>query len=73
LYSISHPGRKGYPLVDLSKDREANISDTTLSPFQAAFERVIKKVFTHYAIRMGKSLSQGGGIQREQKIHGWKE
>jgi len=22
---------------------------------------------------MGKSLSQGGGIQREQKIHGWKE
>ena len=23
--------------------------------------------------RMGKILSKGGGIQREQKIHGWKE
>jgi len=22
---------------------------------------------------MGKILSQGGGIQREQRIHGWKE
>lgn len=89
MYSIAHPDRKGYPLVDLSKDKEANIDATTLSPFQTALERVIK-VFTHYAIplditdpiratfrsklwRMGKTLSQGGGIQREQNLCGWKE
>ena len=46
--------RKG-ALIDLSKDKEASIDASGLSPFQAAVERVIQKVFTHYAIPLSIS------------------
>ena len=55
LYSIAHPDKKGCPLIDLSKDKEATIDASGLSPFQTAVERVIQKVFTHYAIPLSIS------------------
>ena len=55
LYSVAHPDKKGCPLIDLSKDKEASIDASGLSPFQAAVERVIRKVFTHYAIPLSIS------------------
>ena len=50
LYSITHPGKNGVPLFDLSADNEAQISDEGFSLHQAAIERIIKKIFFKYNI-----------------------
>ena len=51
LWSISQPGKTGTPNFDLSKDPEANVANSTsYTPVQLAHERVITKVFNHYAI-----------------------
>ena len=45
LYTISHPDRYGAPIIDLSKDKEAQIvSNMTLTHVQTSIERV--KVFS---------------------------
>ena len=51
LWSISQPGNTGTPNFDLSMDPEANVANSTsFTSVQLAHERVITKVFTHYAI-----------------------
>ena len=50
LYSVSRPDSCGRPMVDLSKDSEAKVEITSLPPTQLVLERVITKVFYHYAI-----------------------
>lgn len=51
MWSVSHPGKTGTPNFDLSKDPEASVANSTsFTPAQLAHERVVVKVFTHYAI-----------------------
>ena len=56
LWSISHPGKTGIPMHDLSNDEQCSvIIPTTLNPLQlryerVRYERVIMKVFAHYSI-----------------------
>ena len=51
LYTISHPDRHGCPIIDLSKDKEAQISSIpTLTEVQKKLERAIVKIFTTYNI-----------------------
>ena len=51
LWSISQPGKTGTPNFDLSKDPDASIVNyTRFTSVQLAHERVISKVFNHYAI-----------------------
>ena len=51
LWSISFPGKNGTPLSDLSKDKEAQVANSSkFTLVQLAHERVINKVFVHYAI-----------------------
>ena len=45
---MSHPDKNGVPTIDLSKDHEADVDVGGLTETQAAIERVIKKVFSHY-------------------------
>lgn len=47
LYSVSHPDKHSAPMLDLSKDSEAQIANSdTFSSRNLAVERVITKVFT---------------------------
>ena len=56
LYSISHPGKEGVPLIDLSKDDECQyIQDQNLTSNQIAIERVIIKTFCKYGITAATS------------------
>ncbi len=50
LYTVSHPDKYGAPIIDLSKDKEAQADPDGLTQAQIALERVITKVFTKYAI-----------------------
>ena len=53
LWSISSPGKTGTPNLDLSGDPEVRVAGYSNSHFtsaQAALERVITKVFSHYGI-----------------------
>ena len=51
LWSISLPGGNGAPNFDLSKDQEAQVAiSSNFTTLQLAHERVITKVFSHYAI-----------------------
>ena len=51
MYTISHPDRYGSPIIDLSKDKEAQIgSKPLLTEAQVKLERVILKVFTTYNV-----------------------
>ena len=47
---MSHPDKNGVPTINLTKDPEADIDKVGLTQTQAAIERVIKKVFSHYSI-----------------------
>ena len=44
LYSITYPGKNGVPLIDLSADNEAQISDEGFSLHQAAIERIFSNI-----------------------------
>ena len=57
LWSISHPGKNGHPTFDLSKDKDATVSSKELTSVQLSLERVITKVFCHYAIPIDISNS----------------
>ena len=47
LWSISHPGKTGIPMHDLSNDEQCSvIIPTTLNPLQLRYEQVIMKVFS---------------------------
>ena len=50
LYSISHPGKRGVPLLDLSDDGEAQIQVELPTDKQKASERVIMKTFFNHDI-----------------------
>lgn len=55
LYSISHPGKSGVPLIDLSEDNEAQIQVESLTDKQKAIERVIAKTFFDHDITVAIS------------------
>ena len=57
LWNISHPGKNGHPTFDLSKDKDATVSSKELTSVQLSLERVITKVFCHYAIPIDISNS----------------
>ena len=51
LWSISSPGGNGASNFDLSKDQEAEVAiSSNFTALQLAHERVITKVFSHYAL-----------------------
>ena len=50
LWSISSPGRNGYPRVDLSEDPTAQVTSHNLTPCQLQLERVITKTLTDNCI-----------------------
>ena len=51
LWSISLPGKNGTPNSNLRQDKEAQVANTCkFTLVQLAHERVITKVFNHYAI-----------------------
>ena len=51
LWSISLPGRNGAPNFDLSEDQEAQVANSSnFTAVQLTHERVITKIFSHYAI-----------------------
>lgn len=52
LYSISHPGKNGTPLIDLSSDDEAKVTTEGLTSHQIIIDRVIKKIFFKYGITL---------------------
>ena len=53
LWSISLPGGNGAPNFDLSKDQEAQVAiSSNFIALQLAHERVITKVFSHYALKL---------------------
>lgn len=69
LWSISHPGKCRTSQYDLSSDNEAMVSlAENLTPTQLAYERVISKVFHHYAIPLEISES----IRATFKSNSWR-
>lgn len=65
---MSHPDKNGVPTIDLSKDHEADADVSGLTDTQAAIERVIKKVFSHYSI----PLEISGTVRNTFKCKLWR-
>ena len=57
MYSISHPGKNGAALLDLSEDIDAEVNTESLSMHQILIERVIKRVFKEYKIPLDISTT----------------